>query len=160
MKWKWVTGLILSAGMVLSLAVPVHAAGNPAKAAVDDATETAKKWKPDAILTRISSTTVDVDGKSSIWFYLFYSPKAGGYLNVTAKGRAMETLELGVGEKTALPAEYLDSPAIMAEANKAGLQGDARRMNLDRTAWIVSGSNIAVFLNPKTGKLVKRQKVQ
>ncbi len=157
-------GPLLWVGLLMIGSAPLYAAGNPAKTALDDAISEAKKWKPDAILTSVSSLTVDKDGKATSWFYGFYSPKGGNYLNVTAKGRTIETLELGTGQTVAVPTDFMDSDQIMAEAVKDGLKGDSPRMQLTREAWLVSGGtqkgDAVIFLNPRTGKLIKRQTVQ
>ena len=154
---------LIAAALLLSPA-PGYTAGNTARAALNDATETAKKWRPDAILTSISASAVDADGKGSSWLYGFYSPKAGNYLIVTAKGRSLDTLELGSGQKEAVPAEFLDSDQAMAEAAKAGLKSETMRMRLSRTEWLVNGGDqkgaLSVWLNPRTGRLIKRQAVQ
>lgn len=152
--------------MVAMLAVVAsgYAAGNRARAALEDATATAKKWRPDAILTSISSNSVDSEGRGAAWFYSFYSPKARSYLAVTARGRAIDTLELGTGSNVAVPAEFIDSDGAMAEALKAGVKGESLRMRLSRTEWLVNSGDqkgaLSVWLNPRTGKLIKRQTVQ
>ena len=156
--------LTLIAAALLWSPAPGYAAGNTARATLNDATETAKKWRPDAILTSISASAVDAEGKGTSWLYGFHSPKAGNYLIVTAKGRSLDTLELGSGQKEAVPAEFLDSDQAMAEAAKAGLKSDTMRMRLSRTEWLVNGGDqkgaLSVWLNPRTGRLIKRQAVE
>ena len=157
--------IVLLAQMILVSSAFALAAGNPARAALDDAVQEAKKWKPDAVLTSVSSLTVDKDGRATSWFYGFYSPKGDKYLNVTAKGRTIDTLELAAGQTVAVPTDFMDSDQVMAEAVKAGLTGDAAsRMQLTREAWLISGpaqkGNLAVWLNPRTAKLIKKQPVQ
>ena len=162
--WKRMTGLLLVAGMLAISSGRAYAAGSTAKVALDEAIETAQNWRPDAILTNVSSVSVGTDGKAPTWFYGFYSPKSRSFLNVTAKGRSLDTLELGTGQKEAVPTDFLDTDKVMEEAVQAGLKGDSPRMGLTRTAWIVSGGqktgDSTLFLNPKTGRLIKRQAVQ
>jgi len=149
---------------LMAFATSGYAAGNKARAALEDATATAKKWRPDAILTSISSNSVDAEGRGVAWFYSFYSPKARSYLAVTARGRAIDTLELGTGSNSAVPAEFIDSDSAMAEAVKAGVKGESLRMRLTRTEWLVNSGDqkgaLSVWLNPRTGRLIKRQTVQ
>jgi hypothetical protein len=164
MKLKRVAQMLLLAELFLVSSMPASTAGNTAKAALEDATSEAKKWQPDAILTSVSSITVDKDGRATSWFYGFYSPKNQNHLNVTAKGRSIETLELAAGETAAVPSDFLDSDQVMAEAVKSGLKGDTPRMQLTREAWLVSGGtekgDVVVWLNPRTARLIKRQTVQ
>jgi hypothetical protein len=141
----------------------LYAAGVTARAALADAIAAAKQWKPDAILTNVTSITVGPDGKGTTWFYGFYSPRSNAFLNVTAKGRMIDTLEVGTGQKDPLSQEFLDSDAIMDAAIKAGMKGASPRMGLTRTAWIVNGGSdkgdVGVWLNPRTGAVIKRQAV-
>jgi hypothetical protein len=156
-------GFLLAAALLLG-APALHAAGNLARAALDDATAAAKQWKPDAILTSVSSNTVDIDGKGVAWFYSFYSLKANSYLAVTSKGRSIDTMQIGTGQTDSVPADFLDSDKAMAEAVKAGLKGDAMRMQLTRAQWVINSGDkkgdLSVWLNPRTGRLIKRQAVQ
>ena len=142
----------------------LFAAGNPARAALDDATDAAKHWQPDAILTSVSSNTVDIDGKGASWFYSFYSRKANSYLAVTAKGRSIDTMQLGTGQSDSVPADFLDSDKAMAEAVKVGLKGETMRMQLTRAQWVINSGDqkgaLSVWLNPRTGKVIKKQAVQ
>ena len=159
-----ILSLLLLAGMFVLPSSPVYAVGNTARSALSDATTEAKKWQPDAVLTSVSSLTVDKDGHAVSWFYGFYSPKARKFLNVTAKGRAIETLELPTGQTAAVNADFLDSDKIMEQAVQSGLKGDSPRIQLTRTSWLVSGGtqkgDVIVFLNPLTAKLIKRQSVE
>lgn len=159
-----ILSLLLLAGMLLLPSSPVYAAGNTARAAINDVTTEAKKWQPDAVLTSVSSLTVDKDGKAASWFYGFYSPKTRKFLNVTAKGRAIETLELPTGQTAAVNGDFLDSDKIMEQAAQSGLKGDSPRIQLTRTSWLVSGGSqkgdVILFLNPLTAKLIKRQSVE
>jgi len=164
MKRKWMMGVLLLAGMLLAPASEIYAANSAARVELGDAVQEATKWQPDAILTSVSSLTVDTEGNAATWFYGFYSPKAGKWLNVTAKGRSIETLELGTGQTEAVPTDFLDSDKAMQAAAKLGVKGDAPRMGLSRAAWLISGGDkkgsVAVWLNPRTGRLIKRQTVQ
>ena len=160
---RW-TSLWLLAVLVAVASSTAHAAGNTAKAALQQATEVAKEWKPDAVLTSISCSAVGEDGKGTTWFYGFYSPRSDSYLNVTAKGRQIEPLEVGAGRKESLPSDFIDSDQAMTEAIKLGIKGKAPTMGLTRAAWIVNGGSAngdtGVWLNPRTGRLIKRQVMQ
>jgi uncharacterized protein YxeA len=160
---RW-TSLLLVIALVAVASSTAHAAGNTAKVALKQATDAAKEWKPDAVLTSISSSTVGEDGKGTTWFYGFYSRRADSYLNVTAKGRTVETLEVGTGRKESLAADFIDSDQAMAEAIKLRIRGKGPSMGLTRTAWIVNGGSVkgdtGVWLNPRTGRLIKRQTME
>jgi hypothetical protein len=123
-----------------------------------------KKWQPDAILTSIATFSADPQGGAAKWFYGLYSPKQGRYLNITVTGRALEQLPAGTGKDEAIPSDFLDSDQIMAEAVKLGIKGTGPTMGLSGNTWIVMGGtaigNTGVFLDAKTGKLIKRQLVQ
>ena len=164
MRLRALARVVLLTGLLVLPGVLLHAAGVTARAALADAIEAAKKWKPDAVLTNVTSITVGPDGKGTTWFYGFYSARTNAFLNVTAKGRMIETLEVGTGQKDSLPAEFMDSDAIMDAAIKAGLKGTSPRMGLTRAAWIVNGGtdkgDVGVWLNPRTGNVIKRQAVQ
>jgi hypothetical protein len=155
---------VLLLASLLTVPEALHAAGNTARAALADAVTAAKEWKPDAILTNVTSITVGPDGKGMTWFYGFYSPRANAFLNITAKGRMIDTLEVGTGQKDRLPTEFLDSDVIMDAAIKLGMKGASPRMGLTSSAWIVNGGSekgdVGVWLNPRTGQLIKRQAVQ
>jgi hypothetical protein len=156
--------VLMSIGIWMALSASLYAAGYAARASLPDATTEAKKWQADAILTSVSSLTVGLDGKATSWFYGFYSARARKFLNVTAKGRAIETLELPTGQTAAVNADFLDSDKVMEAAVTAGLKGDSPRMQLTRTAWLVSGGSnkgdVIIFLNPLSAKLIRRQTVQ
>jgi hypothetical protein len=138
--------------------------GTKAHAMLDEAVAAGKKWQPDAILTSISTFSADMQGGASNWFYGFYSPKKDTYLNVTAKGFSLEPLQATTGKKQALPADFLDSDQVMAAAVKLGIKGTSPTMGLSGNTWIVMGGtetgNTGVFLNARTGTLIKRQVVQ
>ena len=163
-QWRRMAGWLFVAGALAFPAASVHAAGNTARAVLDDAIEAAQKWRPDAILTNVSSVSVGTDGRAPTWFYSFYSPKSRGFLNVTAKGRSIDTLELETGQKETVPVDFLDSDKVMEAAAKAGLKGESPRMGLTRTAWIVSGGQTkgdsTLWISAKTGKFLRRQAVQ
>ncbi|HEY7679591.1 MAG TPA: hypothetical protein VIC04_03665 [Terriglobia bacterium] len=160
---RWTT-LLLAMALGAGVSSIAQAAGNTAKAALQQATEAAKEWKPDAVLTIISSSAVGEDGKAPTWFYGFYSRRSDSYLNVTAKGRTVETLEVGTGRTEALPAEFIDSDHAMATAIKLGIKGTGPTMGLTRAAWIVNGGTVkgdtGVWINPRTGQLIKRQTME
>lgn len=157
------TALILGT-LLMAGATNASAAGSSARAALDRVLEAAKQWNADAVLTTVSSSTVDGEGKSPTWLYGFHSPKTGKYLLVTAKGRTIDTLELSTGQTGAVPPDFLDSDQAVAEALRYGLKSDTIRMRLSRTEWLVNGGDqkgaLTVWLHPRTGKLIKRQTVQ
>lgn len=150
--------------LLFAIGPPGHAAGNSARAALSDATAAATKWQPDAILTSIYAANVDLEGKSTTWSYGFYSPKARSFLNVTARGRSISTLEIGTGQTERIPPDFVDSDVILAEAVKAGIKAESVRVRLTRTEWVVNSGDqkgaLSVWLNPRTGRLIKRQTVQ
>jgi hypothetical protein len=152
--------------MVLTVAgvAPGFAAGTTARVALEKAIETGQQWQSDAILTSIYTATADIEGRSTFWTYGFFSPKAGKYFNVTVRGRVVETLEIAVGQKEVVPNDFLESDQVIAEAMKAGVQADAVRMRLTKNEWLVNSGDqkgaLTVWLNPRTGKLIKRQAVQ
>jgi hypothetical protein len=145
-------------------ATPGYAAGSTARTALESAIEAAKQWRPDAILSSVYTAGADIDGKSTSWSYGFYSPKAGSYLNVAARGRSITTLEIAVGQNVAVPADFLDSDLAVAAATKAGIKAESMRMRLTKTEWLVNSGDqkgaLTIWLNPRTGRLIKSQKVQ
>ncbi|MBI3934440.1 MAG: hypothetical protein HY316_07080 [Acidobacteria bacterium] len=158
-----VATLILITAALLWSPTPGYAAGSTARTALEDATAAANKWSPDAILTTVYANTVGIDGKAMAWTYGFYSPKSRKYLNLTARGRFTDTLELITGQTTSVAADFLDSDKVMEEAVKAGVASETIRMRLSRTEWLVNEGDrkgaLSVWLHPRTGKLIKRQTV-
>jgi len=156
--------LVLIAAAFAAVSPPVYAAGNTARGALQEAVKTAQQWRPDAVLTSVYTATADVDGKGVSWSYGFYSPEARKYLNVTAKGYSISTLEITIGQTEAVPPDFLDSDQVIAEATKAGVKAETMRMRLTKTEWLVNSGDqkgdLTVWLNPRTGKLIKRQTVQ
>jgi len=138
--------------------------GTKARTMLNEAIAAGKKWEPDAILTSISTFSADTQGGASNWFYGFYSPKKDSYLNVTAKGFSLDPLQAATGKKEAVPTDFLDSDQVMAAAVKLGIKGTSPTMGLTGNTWIVMGGtetgNTGVFLDARTGKLIKRQVVQ
>jgi hypothetical protein len=163
MRSRALARLLVFAGLLIFPGMSLYAAGATARAALADAIKAAKEWKPDAILTNVTSITVGEDGKGTTWFYGFYSPRSNSFLNVTAKGRMIETLNVGTGQKDRLPDDFIDSDRIMEEALKLGMKGSSPRMGLTAAAWIVNGGtekgDVGVWLNPRSGRLIKRQAV-
>jgi hypothetical protein len=138
--------------------------GTKARAMLNEAIEAGKKWEPDAMLTSISTFSADMQGGASNWFYGFYSSKKNSYLNVTARGFSLDQLQAATGKKEAVPTDFLDSDQVMTAAVKLGIKGTSPTMGLSGNTWIVMGGtetgNTGVFLDAKTGKLIKRQVVQ
>jgi hypothetical protein len=161
-RCKPVAALLLAAW--IAAATPGQASGNTARMALDDVRATAKDWQPDAILTSIYTASADADGKADAWDYGFYSPKNGNYLNVTAKGRSIDTLQIAVGQTAAVPSDFLDSNEVVAAAAKAGMKSDSMRMRLTKAQWLVNNGDqkgdMSLWLNPRTGRVIKRQRVQ
>ncbi|MBI2819262.1 MAG: hypothetical protein HYX73_04715 [Acidobacteria bacterium] len=163
-RLRFAAVLVLIAAPFAAVSQPVYAAGYTARAALQEAVKTAQQWRPDAILTSVYTTTADVDGKGVSWSYGFYSPKAHKYLNVTAKGYSVSTLEITIGQTEAVPADFLDSDQVIAEASKAGVKAEIMRMRLTKTEWLVNSGDqkgdLTVWLNPRNGKLIKLQTVE
>jgi len=138
--------------------------GTKARTMLNEAIAAGKKWQPDAILTSISTFSADTQGGASNWFYGFYSPKNDSYLNLTARGFSLDPLQAATGKREAVAADFLDSDQVMAAAVRLGIKGTSPTMGLTGNTWIVMGGtetgNTGVFLNARTGKLIKRQVVQ
>lgn len=149
-------GLGLGAGSAL-------AAGSKARGALEDVTNNAKQWKPDAVLTSVSTNAVNPDGTAAVWFYHFYSRKADQHLNITSKGRALDPLEVGTGPTAAVAADFIDSDHAMQAAVARGLKGESPQMGLTSKGWIVSGGSnagdVAVTLNARTGAMIAKNVV-
>lgn len=162
MKAKRFAGWLLFAVLALALgSVQGFAAGAKARAALEQAMEAAKQWQADAVLTNVSSMTVNPDGTAGTWFYSFYSPKKTKYMNVTASGRQVETLEVMKGLTDPLALDFIDSDVAMQEAKKYGIKGESPSMGLTRKGWAVNGGfdpgNISVWLNAKTGAFLRKE---
>src|SRR3990172_9046977 len=122
MRPKRVPRLLLLGAISLALGTaPSLAAGTKARAALEQAIAAAKQWQPDAILTNVSSLTVSDDGTAYTWFYAFYSPKTGKYMNVTAKGRQTDTLKVLKGLNDPVAPDFVDSDLAMEAAKKYGI---------------------------------------
>jgi hypothetical protein len=160
--------VILLAAFLFAGTGEVLAAGSTAKTGLGKATEIAKKWKGDAVLTSISSLEVQSDGTARTWLFMFYSPASKKYNIVTAKGTSFEDLEVNSGMSLPIVGEFLDSDKAVAEAKKNGMKGGGISVGLNmggigedaRLYWSVNGGfekgDVSVTLDGKTGKFVKK----
>lgn len=164
MRPKLLASLLLPLLFALAgSSAPAVAVGTKARAALEQAIAAAKQWQADAILTNVSSLTVNEDGTANTWFYAFHSPKTKKYMNVTAVGRKIETLEVIRGLTDPLALDFIDSDLAMQEAKKNGIKGNSPSMGLVKRGWAVNGGfesgDVSVWLNPKTGAFLRKDTI-
>lgn len=160
---------VMSLAIIL-LAAPAALAGSRAKEALKEATAAAKKWKSDSFLVSISSLTVKGDGSASSWLHTFYSPSTKKSLIITAKGKALDELEVDRSMLTLPVGEgFLDSDKAMSEAKKHGLKGKDPSMGLNimgagptaTPCWSVNGGfekgDVSVMLNGVSGAFIRKE---
>jgi tetratricopeptide (TPR) repeat protein len=95
--------------------------GLPGKAAAGLAT--ARRWRSDAVLVGVQAQDYAGNGRFFLT-YSFYSPSAGtGFWIISAPGQSDQTREAGpVSWGTQpIPPDFLDLPAAIAQARKAGM---------------------------------------
>lgn len=153
--------------------------GITAAAGLQRATAEAKKWKPDAALTGVGSSTANKDGSAAHWTYSFESRSAKSCYRVVvlAAGTMVPT---DLGECTLQPTiaeKFVDSPAAVSAAAAAGFKA-GEEINLvlshkydqnltpSRECWSVSSQEYdfdatravmrAWCVDPKTGNFVTR----
>jgi hypothetical protein len=159
--------LVLVAGVVASLHPP---AGITARAGLTPAAAAAKKWRPDAALTNVSSLTVNATGSAKSWMYTFYAPRTKKSLNVTvAPGSPLDTLEVPNTSMVPIGDTFVDSDRAMQEAKKHGLKGNSPSMGLvvmgftGAPVWAVNGGfsegDVSVMLEGKTGAFIRTEVV-
>jgi hypothetical protein len=143
------------------------AADLTAQAARPQAVAAARKWRPDAMLTHVSSITVNADGSAKSCLYTFYASRSKKSLIVTAAGTTLETLEVPNTSVQPIGEGFLDSNQAMREAKKHDLKGSSPSMGLvvmgftGAPTWSVNGGfaegDVSVILDGKTGKFIRRQ---
>jgi len=147
-----------------------------AKAALKEVQAAGKKWQADAVLTHVSTLTATADGKATSWLYNFYSPKAKKSAIITAQDTKVEIDEVSRNTSTdALTDDFLDSDKALEAAAKAGLKLGTKGIGLGLTTfgkatgkprvyWTVTvmtdAAMSSVTLDPKDGKLIKRDEVK
>lgn len=170
--------LFFAACIGLVLAAPA-AADDTAKSELSQALQAAAKWQPDARLEAVSTSLADATGRSRLWQYSFHSPKARKCVRVQiVKGMPLNVVDLGsCAPGKPVTTEFVDSPAAMQEAAKAGFSPDPEgwnsmllsrskdRLAKDKECWNVS--NVKDFdpkksvkkgwcVDAKTGKFATR----
>jgi hypothetical protein len=164
-------GKLLLFGAAIGLAAPgLGAAEKPetARAALERAKPRAKEWRADAVLTNASTLGADANGTAEIWNFAFYSPGAKTWLNVTASGGKLGTLEVSMGLADPV-GEFIDSDQAIEAAKKNGLAGSKKPMmglawmggSKDGVAcWTVGGGfepgSVGVVLDAKTGGFITK----
>lgn len=161
-------GVFFVLSTVIFVTGAATAAGKTARSYLSRATESAKSWQGDALLTQISSGSVMEDGRSEEWIYSFYSSKSKKWFNVSIRNEKIEGVEVGFGKKDPVTDQFLDSDKAMQEAKAQGLKGRAPGMSLSvfdfsgkgGSYWMVSGGyekgDVTIILEAKTGKLFSR----
>jgi hypothetical protein len=144
-----------------------RAADLTARVPLPQATAAAKKWRPDATLTHVSSITVNADGSAKSWLYTFYAAHSKKSLIVTVAGTSLETLEVPNTSMLPIGEGFIDSDQAMREAKKHDLKGSSPSMGLvvmgftGGPTWSVNGGyaegDVSVILDGKTGKFTRRQ---
>jgi len=139
-----------------------------ARTQLTQATAAAKKWRPDAVLTHVSSLTVNPDGSAKSWIYTFYAPKTQKSLTITvAPGAALDTLEVQNTSMQPIGEPFLDSDKAMQEAKQHDLKGNSPSMGLvvmgftGSAVWAVNGGfsegDVSVMVDGTTGAFIRRQ---
>jgi hypothetical protein len=156
---------------VLFLGTLTAYADSTARAGLAAANAAAQKWKPDAVLTSVSTMQADGAGKSKKWSYVFFSPKGGNAFSV-------DVTDQKLGDASEVPAytkdpvgEFADSDTVMAEAKKNGVKNGGA-MALTFTAqtaqpgpyWSVTSIDGPGILNvihdAKTGRFSSKQEIK
>lgn len=95
-----------------------------AKAPFDQVKKLAKKWQPDAVLTRIYTlVSADENGTASGfgWAYEFYSPKKKAWRKVAAHpDTGVKGMRLPDGKRNPIGDNFIDSNDAIKEAKKNG----------------------------------------
>jgi hypothetical protein len=158
------------APIVLTGSNGAPAAGLTARSGLSQAAAVAKKWKPDAALTHVSSLSVQADVSAKSWIYTFYARASKKTLNVTiASGAPLDTLEVPNTSMVPIGDVFVDSDEAMKEAKKHDLKGKSLSMGLvvmgftGSPVWAVNGGfaegDVSVMLEGKTGAFIRRQVV-
>lgn len=151
-------------------AAPSHTAppGLKARAPLAQVTATAKKWRADAVLTHVSSLTVNPDGTAKSWIYTFYAPQSKVTLNITvALGAPLDTLQVQNTSTVPIGDVWVDSDKAVELAKQHQLKGSSLSMGLvvmgvtGNPVWAVNGGfaegDASVMLDGKTGSFIRRQ---
>jgi len=157
--------LVLVAAAFASFQPP---AAITARAGLPQAVAAAKKWRPDAALTNVSSLTVNADGGAKWWMYTFYAPKTKKSLNVTvAPGSPLDTLEVPNTSIVPIGDAFVDSDRALLEAKKHDLKGKDLSMGLvvmgftGSAVWAINDTDadgiVSVILDGKTGAFIRRE---
>ncbi|MDH3309091.1 MAG: hypothetical protein OEM48_01285 [Gammaproteobacteria bacterium] len=152
------------------------AAGATAKAWLAQAKQTAKKWQADAVLISINTLGADMDGTSSKWGYMFYSPKTKKGYSVDFQGsKTVETLQVSAVIITdSIGDDFMDSDNAMKEAKKHGLKIKDKQVSMTLMVmgqltkqpcicWTVTGfekGDVGIMLESRSGKLYRRSEVK
>jgi hypothetical protein len=155
-----------------------------AREALDQAGAKAKQWHADAELIELGA---DVDDKGTAdnggdtpgggWSYTFRSPSAKKrlYLYVYAGGFSTQEAALTPDDDPAspqalkpLPASFVDSDQVMAEARNNGFSGSTGRYTVDLSdtprggnlkeslCWVVMDNGSFFYVSATSGKLLKK----
>jgi hypothetical protein len=178
---RFVAGIcaILVTGMLGAVA-PVGAVDLiTAKSGLEKAVAEAKKWKPDAELSGVSTSNAKEDGKSVVWTYSFQSRKTRTCARVIILAAGRVTIQ-DLGNCTLfkpIATTFVDSPEAVAVAKAGGFQvGEEISMHLthrldknltpSRECWSLStyehdfdrkiGLIRGWCVDPKNGKFVTR----
>lgn len=160
---------ILAGSLVALVSLPMHAGLN-ARTQLPQATAVAKKWRADAVLTHVSSLTVNPEGGAKSWLYTFYAPATKKSLIVTAAvGAALDTLEVPNTSIQPIGDVWVDSDQAMQAAKQHNLKGTSPSMGLvvmgftGSPVWAVNGGfaegDVSVLLDGKTGAFIRREVV-
>jgi hypothetical protein len=162
---------------ILSVVTPVcQAAGNTARSQLAQAQQAAGLWQADATLTRVGTTSLQKDGAALVWEYDFLSPSTVTCARVsTGTGEARVTELAACSPAKTVPGDFVDSPAAIKAAIKAGFQpGETSFAYLSyvddsalpyRECWVLYTTNdfdaqtIAMHawcVDPKTGDFIGR----
>jgi hypothetical protein len=134
-----------------------------ARAHLDQVTEAAKAWAPDAALVSVNANQVNEDGSAPAWTFTYWSRRKSKWNLLTAKGREITNLEVPQGSEKVIKDLFADSDVAMSEAVVNGLKGKSPRMNLSSAGWVVRGGDepgdVIVTINPSSGAFVKRSTI-
>ncbi len=160
-KLTWITFISILVVMPgLSLAK-----GTTARALLPQAVEKAKAWNKDAVLTNLSTLTVNTDGTSDSWTYAFFSPSSKKFLSVTQNGSELKVIKIPFGLKKPIGGKFIDSHQAITEAKKNGLKGNSLSMGLavfgtKESVWAVNGGHdsgdVSILIDATTGKFLRK----
>jgi hypothetical protein len=167
--------VVLAVATTLLTAVS-QAMESTARARLAQAQRAAASWQSDATLTRVDTTILKENGTAVEWQYDFLSPGTGTCARIITGVGDPRTQDLGTCA-TAKPvsANFVDSPAVVTEAIKAGYKPDGPSNAYlsfvndsalaERECWVlftakdVDAEAIAIrgwCIDPKTGHFIGR----